>query len=68
METSSSKLTLYGNSKEIKNGLTTVKEVEGEIPKPFCWENENASATHDVRVSGTVALIDSCPVELLIEQ
>jgi len=36
IETSSSKLTLNGNSREIKNGLTTVRVVGGEIPKPFC--------------------------------
>lgn len=64
IETSSSKLTLNGNSKEIKNGLTTVKVAGAEIPKPFCWENEKASATHEVMVSGTVASIDSRPLEL----
>ena len=36
IETSSPKLILNGNSKEIKNGLTTVRVVEAEIPKPFC--------------------------------
>ena len=65
IETSSSKLILNGNSKEMKNGLTTVRVVGAEIPKPFCWENENACATHEVMVSGTVASIDSCPTELL---
>lgn len=57
---------LNGNSKEIKNGLATVKVVGAEIPKPLFWENENASATHEVMVSGTVASMDSCPLELYI--
>ena len=36
IETSSSKLILNGNSKEMKNGLTTVRVEGAEIPKPFC--------------------------------
>ena len=54
MDTSSPRITEYGNVRETKNGWKTLREVGFEIPSPEEFDIAKALATQLVIVSGTL--------------